>query len=88
MVTVGFSQFRSEARNYLQRIRNINFRIQQLEEEEKMIDRNILKAQTYDKDLVQTSPRADGLENMVIKYIGEWSISLFSMSVSPLLPCK
>ena len=62
----------SEARNYLQRIRNINFRIQQLEEEEKLIDRSILKAQTYDKDLVQTSPRADGLENTVIKYIGEW----------------
>ena len=62
----------SEARSYLQRIRNINFRIQQLEEEEKLIDRSILKAQTYDKDLVQTSPRADGLENTVIKYIGEW----------------
>ncbi len=62
----------SEARNYLQRIRNINFRIQQLEEEEKLIDRNILKAQTYDKDMVQSSPRADGLENTVIKYISKW----------------
>ena len=62
----------SDARNYLQRIRNITFRIQQLEEEEKLIDRSILKAQTYDKDRVQSSPRADGLENDVIKYINKW----------------
>ena len=60
------------AREYLQEIKDIRYRIDQIVEEEKDTEINILRAREIKDDKVKESLEPDSLENEVIGYIEKW----------------
>lgn len=60
------------AREYLQEIKDIRYRIDQIVEEEKDTEINILRAREIKDDKVKESLNPDSLENEVIGYIEKW----------------
>lgn len=60
------------AREYLQEIKDIRYRIDQIVEEEKDTEINILRAKEIKGDKVNESLEPDSLENEVIGYIEKW----------------